>query len=1085
VAGDHKGAANDEPKPKTRKKPSADSPDTQPAKRSKPSEGSGSTKTTKTAKSDGGKGAKVDGKPKAAPATKAPASAGKPAKQSAPAKDGAGKSTGRSKKTSPEVKDIRSEAQAGKELAYDVGDKIGGARKDEFRQHFIFNPTPQTLAQLEKEAPELAQVSCVKKNVLPAVDFEAEWKRGTDINTAVLKQLIYDRIAPKPQGDTPEDRMKYLSGIRELHRVLQPMQSWEEIRGAIRELGGIARDGRDLAGANHALSRAGQSGNTYTNVEYYTAKKEKGEAAKKMLDFEALGEKLNNFFTDYDAVQRTIKTVHAKNLSWDTYFKTPEPSEEKAPKEKGAQKKKWERMAVNEHMRTGGKETTVKKPEDIVKQFGMKGVEFGHWVDDSSGLFHLKRSAEAFSDLAEVLGIENKDISLNGRLSMAFGARGKGGALAHYEPDRKVINMTKMGGAGSLAHEWGHALDNILYQYSHGGRGSIMLASEGDMGDHDPTLKALYDHLMDTITKPPAGEKGGTKKIMLDSSTKLQSSYYPTMRRDAEGGMSAEELYHKWSKKFTDDHERTVRIIKTNSMRSPESRDKAVKSEERKYKIAMNGLPHMVASEMRYATVSDWKKSGEHFKQEIEISTGKSEYMTRCEEMDGNGKSYFAQNAEMFARVFESHIEDTMKAKKRKNNYLVWGTGASVEAPFPIGNERKAMHGAMDALLDYVANSKALKKALKLEILSGITETDLQKSHVADFERDYERLMGKKPEWKPLKDYIAGDRYAYRVPDTSDVFYIPVNRLNMVYQTDEATDWDKVKDNMARMQAGEALEPVMIGYDYDVHDGHHRWIASKELDYSHVPCVVRGTNALIVQAAKERYSELWKSFDESKHPRQKDGKFGTKDTSEEGKLMIFHGTALVNADKIKEKGFKAQWSGNGDLGKCAYFKSPAWDKHETDDFGSSENVVNRFAEGIKEEQDGCVIKAQIDAKHVLDCSKGRPQELQDMIDALKPKGARGKATPKWDKKSSPYEAYAKKHGIKVIVDKLDTGWEDEGYQIGVYDPKIIQILEVGKSLKGGELQKALATGELPYCLLHHEFDKDGNLILHIGATSEA
>jgi hypothetical protein len=231
--------------------------------------------------------------------------------------------------------------------------------------------------------------------------------------------------------------------------------------------------------------------------------------------------------------------------------------------------------------------------------------------------------------------------------------------------------------------------------------------------------------------------------------------------------------------------------------------------------------------------------------------------------------------------------------------------------------------------------------------------------------------------------------------------------------------------------------------------------------------------------------ELQKSFDEAKHPRQKDGKFGTKDTSEEGKLTIFHGTALVNADKIKEKGFKAQWSGNGDLGKCAYFKSPAWDKHETDDFGSSENVVNRFAEGIKEEQDGCVIKAQIDAKHVLDCSKGRPQELQDMIDALKPKGARGKATPKWDKKSSPYEAYAKKHGIKVIVDKLDTGWEDEGYQIGVYDPKIIQILEVGKSLKGGELQKALATGELPYCLLHHEFDKDGNLILHIGATSEA
>ena len=67
-------------------------------------------------------------------------------------------------------------------------------------------------------------------------------------------------------------------------------------------------------------------------------------------------------------------------------------------------------------------------------------------------------------DLADVMGIPPKAISLNGELALAFGARGQGlsGARAHYERDKVVINLTKMNGAGSLAHEWFHALDHYL-----------------------------------------------------------------------------------------------------------------------------------------------------------------------------------------------------------------------------------------------------------------------------------------------------------------------------------------------------------------------------------------------------------------------------------------------------------------------------------------------------------------------------------------------------------------------------------------------------------------------------------------------
>lgn len=51
---------------------------------------------------------------------------------------------------------------------------------------------------------------------------------------------------------------------------------------------------------------------------------------------------------------------------------------------------------------------------------------------------------------------------MNGSLGIAFGARGSGNTKAHYEPAQVVINLTKKKGAGSLAHEWWHALDNFF-----------------------------------------------------------------------------------------------------------------------------------------------------------------------------------------------------------------------------------------------------------------------------------------------------------------------------------------------------------------------------------------------------------------------------------------------------------------------------------------------------------------------------------------------------------------------------------------------------------------------------------------------
>lgn len=99
--------------------------------------------------------------------------------------------------------------------------------------------------------------------------------------------------------------------------------------------------------------------------------------------------------------------------------------------------------------------------------FQVRGGEFGNWLSNEERQRHLNLAYEAFYDLATALGIKPSDITFGGKLSIAFGSRGRGGqsaASAHFEPLLEVINLTKIHGAGCLAHEWGHAMDH-LWQY--------------------------------------------------------------------------------------------------------------------------------------------------------------------------------------------------------------------------------------------------------------------------------------------------------------------------------------------------------------------------------------------------------------------------------------------------------------------------------------------------------------------------------------------------------------------------------------------------------------------------------------------
>lgn len=131
-------------------------------------------------------------------------------------------------------------------------------------------------------------------------------------------------------------------------------------------------------------------------------------------------------------------------------------------------------------------------PDEFTKNFGFRGVQFGNWMAQSGALSRQNMINSAFNslhDMAEVLGIDSDDVSLGGRLGLAFGARGSGRALAHYEPKQVVINLTKYGGAGSLAHEWFHALDNLIVGGGTPDLGSVITGVSTTMGTSAFTMR--------------------------------------------------------------------------------------------------------------------------------------------------------------------------------------------------------------------------------------------------------------------------------------------------------------------------------------------------------------------------------------------------------------------------------------------------------------------------------------------------------------------------------------------------------------------------------------------------------------------
>lgn len=394
-----------------------------------------------------------------------------------------------------------------------------------------------------------------------------------------------------------------------------------------------------------------------------------------------------------------VKAGKVKDWSW---------SKTEPKKRSGATKEstRFQLLVADSFERTGGAPVPIGSSADLQKRFNLRAVQSGNWVlrDVNSGKFHMEQCGAAFADLAELVGIEPEHVSMNGRLAVAFGARGTGstGGNAHYEPVHRVINITKMAGAGALAHEWFHAVDNLMMAV-HGVEEADTFATH--LGEHNGKLSPELRSAVKTLHA--AMTEGSVRK-------KTQMSVMPDDDRLVAANMSEQSLAYGSGWRQT--------IARASSL------DDAVQKLESMAEQGRFGKGPKAArqlSTVKRIAAAWWTKdqAGKERSVTIESGPAMSQYMADAMELNASGmggkEGYWSSPHELGARAFGAFVEDKLSAAGRRNDYLSFKSDNAYYRmlelrPYPEGEERIRINKAFEGLFAALRKENTFQKAGQL-----------------------------------------------------------------------------------------------------------------------------------------------------------------------------------------------------------------------------------------------------------------------------------------------------------------------------------------------------------------------------------
>lgn len=335
----------------------------------------------------------------------------------------------------------------------------------------------------------------------------------------------------------------------------------------------------------------------------------------------------------------------------------------------------------------GGRDITG---EDYLNTFQFKGGEFGNWMGERDRQVSMNMGYESLCAMAKALNISLEDISLGGKLSIAFGARGQGAAAAHYEPMREVINLTKLRGAGSLAHEWGHAFDDILNKVL----GCNDLTSGRRTGLTD-IQKQLHEHMKYRMVEQAPAQTAQREKAerAAEQTRKTILLYLPGDSQLTPSQISTRDTLI--DKALND---RSIHALSYDTRAAPPESLEAL-SEFRK-SISGRVIPKDVRRDLarRIGFVNRSRELSEDTTPRLmRVPTQYMQDSVKFDEMfskDGHG--YWQSDIEMFARAFACYTHDKLREAGIRCDYAV---GHSEAGPVPHGDERKVLNSDFDALI--------------------------------------------------------------------------------------------------------------------------------------------------------------------------------------------------------------------------------------------------------------------------------------------------------------------------------------------------------------------------------------------------
>lgn len=518
-------------------------------------------------------------------------------------------------------------AVAGKRsFAYDVGAELKGARK---HLALLTKFSTEWYAELELDPSQAFEAIC-KDELLGEFPPALLRDLGYTSEAAYAVKMMWDRVSQRPEDD-PKHREYFVHAIEQLKLVFAEAFTEEQFRCAYDQLREQFIKG------------------------YWSMNTRELEKDPELMNFRfwlSLGSRFKYTFSSFgkrgkepgfhQLFQKAFVSDEGKRWQW------AEPKS-KAASQKNASKERWERKIPEEVVRLSQEPSGVNKPEDLLEHYGYRGAQFGKWVDDAAGRYHVLCSGNAHSDLAKVLEIPRTSLSFFGRLGIAFGARGSGSASAHYEPDQNLFNFTKHRGGGSTAHEWAHALDFNLYSLSHdfmnGKRAPLSGNSPGDQLPR--SVFRAFERLMKALK-----EGDGLLEVKVPEPIPQTSGRY-----------------------------------KTGVLRSLERNDyditEALAALKGKYRLSAKQW-----NEVGFTYCQMLHDEGREVPLAFFVPTDSTAYY-----LDAKSRgAYWRRDHELFARAFEAWIEDELAERGLTNSYLVCGTRFG--GPYPQGVERETINDA-------------------------------------------------------------------------------------------------------------------------------------------------------------------------------------------------------------------------------------------------------------------------------------------------------------------------------------------------------------------------------------------------------